>query len=54
MCIYICIVPCYADPKHSVDENRLIAVTARYMHGKEIAAYEKAAYENDSPAPEKR
>ena len=42
------------DPKHSVDENRLIAVTARYMHGKEIAAYEKAAYENDSPAPEKR
>jgi uncharacterized protein len=60
------------DPKHSADEDRLIAVgktnagrplfvaftlrtknsrrlirpvTARYMHAREIAAYEKAAYE---------
>jgi uncharacterized DUF497 family protein len=60
------------DPKHSGDEDRLIAVgktsagrplfvaftmrtkegrslirpvTARYMHAREIAAYEKAAYE---------
>jgi uncharacterized DUF497 family protein len=60
------------DPKHSTDEDRLIAVgktdggrplfvaftmrtkegrhlirpvTARYMHAREIAAYEKAAFE---------
>jgi uncharacterized protein len=60
------------DPKHSADEDRLIAVgktgtgrplfvaftmrtkegrrlirpvTARYMHAREIEAYEKAAYE---------
>jgi uncharacterized protein len=66
------------DPKHSANEDRLIAVgktnmgrplfvaftmrtnegrrlirpvTARYMHAKEITAYEKAAYEKESPTP---
>jgi uncharacterized protein len=69
------------DPKHSTDEDRLIAVgrtnagrplfvaftmrtkaerhlihpvTARYMHAKEIAAYEKAGFEATSSAPEDR
>ena len=69
------------DPKHSADEDRLIAVgktsagrplfvaftirtkegrrliravTARYMHETEIAAYEKSAYEKESAAPKKR
>jgi uncharacterized protein len=68
-------------PKHSADEDRLIAVgktgmgrplfvaftmrtkdgrrlirpvSARYMHAKEIAAYEKAVYENESAPPENR
>ena len=68
------------DPKHSDDEDRLIAVgrpgtgrpifvaftirtkdkrrlirpvSARYMHAKEIAAYEKAQ-EDESPTPEDR
>ena len=69
------------DPKHSADEDRLIAVgetgtgrplflaftmrtnegrrlirpvTARYMHSREIAAYEKAAYEKESATPKNR
>jgi uncharacterized DUF497 family protein len=74
------------DPKHSADEDRLIAVgktnagrplfvaftmrtrngrrlvrpvTARYMHAREIAAYEeavfeKAAHENKSATPKNR
>ncbi|MFI5102597.1 MAG: BrnT family toxin [Terriglobales bacterium] len=69
------------DPKHSADEDRLIAVgktsagrplfvaftmrtihdrrlvrpvTARYMHAKEIEAYEKAAYEKESATPKNR
>lgn len=69
------------DPKHSSDEDRLIAVgrtnagrplfvaftirtragrrlirpvTARYMHAKEIAAYEKTGAETKSTAPEER
>ena len=37
------------------DRRRLIrAVTARYMHGKEIAAYEKAAYQKEGATPEER
>lgn len=67
------------DPKHSSDEDRLIAVgrtsagrplfvaftirtragrrlirpvTARYMHVKEIAAYEKTGFEATSASPE--
>ena len=69
------------DPKHSADEDRLIAVgntssgrplfvaftvrtikgrrlirpvTARYMHAREIAAYEKVAYEKESATPKDR
>jgi uncharacterized protein len=68
-------------PKHSGDEDRLIAVgkvgtgrplfvaftmrtkegrrlirpvTARYMHAREIAAYEKADGEKESATPKKR
>jgi hypothetical protein len=37
------------------DGRRLIRpVSARYMHAKEIAAYEKAPYENESASPENR
>jgi uncharacterized DUF497 family protein len=69
------------DPKHSADEDRLIAVgnpgtgrplfvaftmrtkegrplirpvTARYMHARETAAYEKAAHEKESATPKNR
>jgi uncharacterized DUF497 family protein len=69
------------DPKHSGDEDRLIAVgktdtgrplfvaftmrtknssalirpvSARYMHAREIAAYEKAVGEKESAAPKNR
>jgi uncharacterized DUF497 family protein len=37
-------------------EGRLLIrpVTARYMHAKEDAAYEKAAYEKESATPENR
>jgi len=69
------------DPKHSAEEDRLIAagktssgrplfvaftmrttngrrlirpVTARYMHAREIAAYEKAAAEKESAAAKNR
>jgi uncharacterized protein len=69
------------DPKHSGDEDRLIAVgnpgtgrplfvvftmrtkegrplirpvTARYMHARETAAYEKAAHEEESATPKNR
>jgi len=69
------------DPKHSADEDRLIAVgntsagrplfvaftmrtikgrrlirpvTARYMHAREKAAYEKVAYETESSTSKDR
>lgn len=69
------------DPKHSSDEDRLIAVgetgtgrplfvaftmrtnesgrlirpvTARYMHEREIAAYEKTAHKKESATPKNR